>query len=219
MKTIENTLIISDLHIPFENEIYLHHCIDIKRKYKCKRIVFIGDIQDAHASSYHETNPDGYSAGEEISLVKLRLKEWKKAFKEAYVVIGNHDAIPLRKAFSSGVSRNWIKTFNEVYDTPDWKYALEWNFDNIKFIHGLGGGSLLNTILNNRMNVVEGHFHTKFEIIYNASEKDLLWGMIVGCGIDIKKYSFEYARFNIKRPIIGCGVIVDGHPILEPMIL
>jgi predicted phosphodiesterase len=214
-----NTLIVSDLHMPFEHKEYLSHCIEIKRKYKCKRIVFIGDIQDAHASSFWETNPDGFSAGEELSSVKNKLKEWKLAFKndDVYCVIGNHDAIPLRKVFSSGISRNWIKTFNEVYDTPDWKYALDWTFNDVRYIHGIGGANLLNTVLNNRMNIVAGHFHTKFEIIYNASEKDILWGMFVGSGVDIKRYAFEYMKYNVKRPILGCGVVIDGKPYLEYM--
>ncbi|MCE5347153.1 MAG: metallophosphoesterase [Bacteroidales bacterium] len=216
-----NTLIVGDLHIPFEHENYMSHCIEIKKKYNCKRIIFIGDIQDAHAESYWETNPDGHSAGAELNLVKNKLKEWQKAFRkeDVYVVIGNHDAIPSRKMFSSGLSRNWIKGFPEVYETPTWKYSLEWKFDSVLYTHGQGCANLCNSILNQRMSIVVGHFHTKFEILYNSSEKDLLWGMYVGCGISPSKYAFEYAKYNVKRPVLGCGVVIDGKPYLEPMSL
>lgn len=219
-KEPKNTLIIGDLHIPFENEKYLQHCIDIKKKYHSTRTIFIGDIQDNHAASYWESNPDGYSAGDELTIVKKRLNAWKQAFKndDVFVCIGNHDAVPQRKLFSAGVSSKWLKNFAEVFNTPHWQYGLNWTFDGVYYSHGLGCSNLRSTILNKRMNVVYGHFHTKFEIMYNASEKDLLWGMIVGCGIDIKKYAFEYARNFSQRPIIGCGIVTkEGQPILEPM--
>jgi len=220
---MENILVVGDLHSPFIKEGYLEHCHSIRKKYKCKKVVFIGDIQDSHASSYHEMDPDGYSAGEELDVVKIQLKNWKKVFKrqDVYCVIGNHDAIPARKMLTSGVSKNWIKEFPEVYDTPDWKYNLDWNFHNVVYTHGLGSSSLLQAILNSRTNLVMGHYHTKFEIVYNASKKDLLWGMFVGCGINSTKYAFAYAKNFVKKPILGCGVVLDNGrlPILEPMLM
>jgi len=79
----------------------------------------------------------------------------------------------------------------------------------------------MQAILNSRTNLVMGHYHTKFEIVYSASKKDLIWGMFVGCGIDPNKYAFGYAKNHVKRPILGCGVVLDDGrlPILEPMLM
>ena len=72
-------------------------------------MVFIGDIIDNHYSSYHEQDPDGKSAGDELDMAIDKIKKWYKAFPEAIVIIGNHDRIVSRKVFSSGLSKKWIE--------------------------------------------------------------------------------------------------------------
>ena len=52
-------LVIGDIHLPFERKDYLQFCIDTYKEYQCNRVVFIGDIIDAHWSSFHTTDPDG----------------------------------------------------------------------------------------------------------------------------------------------------------------
>jgi hypothetical protein len=42
--------------------------------------------------------------------------------------------------------------------------------------------------------------------------------MTVGCLID-DALALTYNKNTLKRPIIGCGAILDGHPKLLPMIL
>ena len=39
----------------------------MQTKYNPTEILFIGDILDNHASSYHELDPDGYSAGDDLT--------------------------------------------------------------------------------------------------------------------------------------------------------
>ena len=58
-----DTLIVPDLHQPFTRDDFLDFCLDTARKYKTKRTVFIGDLVDQHALSYHEHSPDGYVSG------------------------------------------------------------------------------------------------------------------------------------------------------------
>jgi hypothetical protein len=41
-------------------------------------VIFIGDIIDNHYSSYHESDPDGYSAGEELDRAIDMIKDWYK---------------------------------------------------------------------------------------------------------------------------------------------
>jgi predicted phosphodiesterase len=205
-----NVLVIGDLHAPFIKKGYLDHCKETKKKYKCNKVVFIGDILDNHASSYWESNPDGMSAGDELDNAIKTLKPWVKSFPNAFVCFGNHDRIIARKLMSSGLSNRWIKNFNEIIDAPGWTFGTEKVIDDVLYFHGEGAMNLRATILNRRQSVVAGHFHTKAEIIYNASEKDLLFGMAVGCGIDDKSYAMEYAKFNVKKSIISCGVVLEG---------
>lgn len=216
--TDNNVLVISDLHLPFTQDGYLEHCKAVYKKYKCNKVVFIGDLIDNHYTSYHDTNPDGLSAKGELDAVKSKLKLWYKAFPKAYVCWGNHDRLILRKAFSSGISKDWIKDFPEMLNTPNWVYADSFEFNKVLYIHGEGSGNILNTILHKRQSTVCGHLHSKFEIVYSASRHDLLFGMHVGCGIDIKQYAFEYNKDDLKRPIIGCGVVLENGtlPILIP---
>jgi len=215
---VENVLVVADLHAPFIKEGYLEHCIATYKKYKCNKVVFIGDLIDSHYSSYHETDPDGLSAGDELNQAILQLKPWYKAFKIADVCIGNHDRIAMRKMFSAGLSKRWLKSFAEVLSTPNWVFKESFKYDGVVYTHGEGGSNLTNLLLNTRLNLVIGHFHTKAEIVYNASRKDLLWAMAVGCGIDINKYTFAYQTRHVKRPILACGVVLDNGklPILVP---
>ena len=63
-KSIENVLVIGDIHAPFElGKGYLQFCKDTYKEYNCNRVVFIGDIIDNHYSSYHETDADGLGGG------------------------------------------------------------------------------------------------------------------------------------------------------------
>jgi hypothetical protein len=48
--------------------------------YDCVLLFFIGDIIDNHYSSYHESDPDGYSAGEELDRAIDMIKDWYRTF-------------------------------------------------------------------------------------------------------------------------------------------
>ena len=69
------------------------------------------------------------------------------------------------------------------------------------------------------MNTVQGHFHEKFQINYWGNSLGLYWDMHVGCLVNDDSMAFNYNNTNLKRPIIGCGVILDGQPRLCPMVL
>ena len=215
----ENILIIGDLHLPYTHEEYLEHCINTQQKYKTNKTIFIGDIVDNHASSYYETNPDGHSAGSELNEVKKQINLWKRWFKKADVCLGNHDRLIMRKAFSNGISQQWIRGYSEVLQTPHWEFQLSFTYNNVIYLHGEGCGNLTQSIYRHRSSIVAGHFHTQFKIDFSSSEKDLLFGMNVGCGINPTMYAFEYAKYNNARPILGCGVVLDNgkQPILCPM--
>ena len=67
-------LVIGDLHEPFCLDGYLKFCKETYANYNCNKVVFIGDVIDSHASSYHEQDPDGMVGGDELDLAIKKLK-------------------------------------------------------------------------------------------------------------------------------------------------
>lgn len=214
-----NVLVIGDLHSPFIKEGYLEHCIKVKEKYKCNKVVFIGDIIDNHYSSYHENDPDGHGAGEELERAKKQIAEFYKAFPKAYVCLGNHDILPNRKAFSSGLSKQWVKSISEVLETPNWEYAEEFVINNVLYTHGTGRKARQRCIQEFR-SVVQGHYHGETYVEYYANAEKLFFALQVGCGVDWRSYAMAYGK-NFRKPQINCGVILDNgrYSIIEPMLL
>tara|TARA_R110000796_G_scaffold101519_1_gene210205 strand:+ start:278 stop:1069 length:792 start_codon:yes stop_codon:yes gene_type:complete len=209
-------LVIGDLHCPFDLDKYLDHCIKMYKEYNCNEVVFIGDIIDSHYSSYHDSDPDGFGAGEELERAVYRVSRYYKAFPNATVILGNHDRIASRKAFSGGVSKKWIKDYSEVLQTPNWSYVHSTVIDNVLYVHG-EGGTARTRIKSEFQSIVQGHLHTQAYIdwIFNAITR--VFGMQVGTGIDHDAYAFAYSK-NGKKPAISCGVILNGTlPILIPM--
>ena len=217
-----NILIIGDTHYPFIREGYLEHLLKSKRDYNCGTIIHIGDVVDNAYSSFHETNPDGHSAGDELEYAIDQLKVMYKEFPKVKVCLGNHDQIINRKAFSSGLSKRWIKGLDEVLEVPGWNFDMEHIEHGVLFTHGTGTSgqnAAYNKALNRRMSVVQGHLHSESNIRYNVSKNDIIYGMQVGCGVDDRKYAFDYAKANPRKFIISCGIILNKGklPILLPM--
>jgi metallophosphoesterase superfamily enzyme len=208
-KTGKNVLVIGDLHEPFCLDGYLEHCLQTYNKYKCNEIVFIGDIIDNHASSYHETDPDGHSAGQELKLAIQRIKQWYNAFPKATVIIGNHDRLIMRKAYSSGLSKMWIKGYAEVLGTPGWTFTESIEIDNVLYIHGEGGTAKAR-VRRDLQSVVQGHLHSQAYIDWCVGAKFKLFGMQIGCGVDNKAYAMAYGKEGPK-PAIACGVVLQGE--------
>lgn len=207
-KSGRNVLVIGDLHEPFCLPFYLKHCIATYKKYKCNEVIFIGDIIDNHASSYHETDPDGHSAGLELRLAIQNIKKWYRAFPEATVIIGNHDRLIMRKAQTSGLSKLWIKGYSEVLGTPGWNFVGSIEIDDVLYIHGEGGTARMRA-RRDLQSVVQGHLHSQAYIDWIVGTKFKIFGMQVGCGVDNKAYAMAYGR-EFAKPAIACGVILKG---------
>lgn len=217
-----NTLVIGDTHAPFTREGYLEHNLKAQKDYKCGTVVHIGDVIDNSYSSFHETNPDGHSAGDELDYAIESLQPWFKAFPNVKVCLGNHDLIINRKAFSAGLSKRWIKGLGDVLGAPNWNFDIEHIIHDVLYTHGTGTSgqnSAYNRAINRRMSTVQGHLHSEASIRFNVSQKDIIFGMQVGCGVDEKKYAFDYAKANPRKFIISSGVVLNKgkQPILLPM--
>lgn len=211
---INNVLVIGDLHSPFELKGYLDFCKEQKEKYNCGKVIFIGDLIDSHYSSYHESNPDGLSAGSELISAIGKLQKWYKEFPNAIITIGNHDRIIARKLYTSGISARWLRPIEEVLNTPNWKFVEEYTHNNVLYLHG-EGGSAKTKAQQEHISVVQGHNHTECYVDFNMTRQGVKFSMQVGTGIDFKSYAFGYAQRG-KTPMTSCAVILDNQPILIP---
>ena len=66
------------------------------------------------------------------------------------------------------------------------------------------------------MNVVVGHHHSSFGVNYTASPLGPRFGVDCGCLISDNHYAFAYNKQSLIRPLLGCVVIKENHPILIP---
>ena len=201
-------LVIGDLHCPFELEGYLEHCLDTYDRFNCNQVVFIGDIIDNHYSSYHETDPNGMGGGYELKQAIKHVSKWAEAFPVADVIIGNHDRIIMRKAFSSSVPKEWIKDYNDVLGTS-WNWVERIEYDGVQYCHG-EGGTARTKAKNDMQSTVQGHIHTQAYVEWMVGNNSKIFAMQCGAGLDRLSYSSAYAK-HFKRQAIGCGVVIGGH--------
>ncbi len=75
-------LIISDLHCPYQHQDAVRFLKAIKSKYKPTRVILSGDEVDNHAISFHDSDPDLSSAGDELQKAIKALKKELESIPE-----------------------------------------------------------------------------------------------------------------------------------------
>lgn len=217
-------LCISDMHVPYHHPDTYQFLKSIKNKYSPTRIVNLGDEVDYHAMSFHDSDPDLFSAGHELQKAIEYLEQFYELFPKMDLVESNHGSMVYRKGKHHGVPRSIMKSYRDILQAPkgwQWHADLELKLPNknkVYFCHGIGS-NVLKVSQEMSMCVVQGHYHNSFSIQYWGNPFHLNWGMQVGCSIDDKSLAFAYNKLIVKRPIIGHGIIIDGQPKLLPMVL
>jgi len=215
-------LIIGDTHIPYELASYRAFCKKMANKYKVNRVVHIGDLVDHHSLSFHDSEPCLQGADGELIDARKRLKPWIKSFPKLTLVAGNHDKIPARQLKRIGLDPDvWLQNISSVYGLPKaWKVVDELEIDGVLYVHGEGAtgtNGFRNLSIKKMQSTVTGHAHGNCGISFTASPKAKIFGMTVGCGIDNKEMAFAYGKPFPNKPIIGCGLVIDGKPYVETM--
>jgi len=216
-------LVISDMHIPYQHQDTITFLAAIKKKYRPDRIICIGDEVDSHAMSFHDSDPDLMSAGDELRAARKAIKEIEKLFPKMDLVHSNHGSLYYRKAKTHGIPQCAILPYNDLLGVgKGWKWQPELtikmsNGQYCYFHHGRSA-DVVKTSTAHGMPAVQGHYHEKFKIEYWGNTLQLAWGMNVGCLIDDDSYAMAYNNTNLKRPVIGCGLIKNGLPLLIPLI-
>lgn len=208
-----NVLIVPDLHLPFEHRNALEFCIEIRERCHCGTIVFIGDIVDNHAISFHDHDPNGFSPEDEMKAVDKKLEKWFKTFPFASVCRGNHDRLVDRKARHVGLPDRAFKPFRDIWKLPaGWIDGFSFEINGVRYMHGTGysgRNAHIQAAIDNRQSTVIGHIHSVSGVEYIANNKDTIFGMQVGCLIDKESYAFAYGRDFKLKPILSCGITTD----------
>lgn len=207
--------IIPDLHLPFTNKKFLSFCAKTFDRFGVERVVQIGDLIDNHAISFHESDVNGFSAGDELKEAKKALKEWMRVFEDVTVLEGNHDRLVERQFLKNGLPEEWRKSFAEVLEFENgWTYQKYEMIDDVLYEHGdgyVGKNGALQKAINERMSCVIGHSHAFAGCQYQSNKLNTIFGLNVGCGIDRDAYVFEYGKYFKNKPVLSCGIVVDGE--------
>ena len=217
---MSRVLCIGDIHEPVSRKKYLQFNKDLYEEYDCDRVVFLGDIADWHAVSFHKHHPEAPGPKDEYKLAFKKIHQWYRAFPNASICIGNHDERLIRLGEDNNIPKRFIRNFNEVWETPKWNWDYFHIIDDVYYFHGTGNGGTYpapNAAKKMLMSVVMGHIHSAAGIKWLASPQRRIFGMDVGCGIDDTAYAFAYGKHQIKRSIISAAVVLDGIPYHEIM--
>jgi len=217
-------LLISDQHMPYQHPDMFRFLAAIKAKYKPTLVVNGGDEIDNHSISFHDSDHDLPSAGDELAKASILLRKLEKMFPKMILLDSNHGSLALRRLKHHGIPMKLLATPHQIYGVSEkwqWVNDLSLELPNgqpVYFCHGMSkdGKKLASQ---RGTNVVQFHYHTEFRIDYIGNPSSLLWSLQCGCLIDRKSMAFAYDKLNLNRPIIGTGMIIDSKPVLIPMIL
>lgn len=215
-------LVISDLHAPWNHPGAVKFLSDLHDKHKFTRVISVGDEVDKMAMSYHESNPDMPSAGDELKAAKKIIAELHELFPVVDILESNHGSLHLRKSMTAGIPLAYIREYNDILGVGEgWQWHEDMtitlpNGQDCYFTHGKSSNGL-KLSQNYSMNCVQGHHHSEFSIGYWSNPNNLYWSLQVGCLVDNKSLAMAYNKLQVRRPIVGCGGIIDSHPVLFPM--
>lgn len=222
---MSRVLIIGDTHCPVMRDDYPKFLKSIYRKYKCNTVVHIGDLVDWASISYHPKAPSLKNSEFEYYQALVQVRKLYKAFPKVTWLIGNHDALPERQATDASIPLAILGDYRAVWEIPGWKVVPRFGhviIDGVLYQHGDKGYGGENAAIKNaraeHCSVVQGHHHSNAGVVYDANQRTRIFGMNVGCGIDWDKAAMDYGKKFNRKPILGCGVVIDGvRCIFEPM--
>ena len=220
----QRILNISDMHLPFQHPDTFEFLQHLKDKYNPTRVICGGDEVDAHALSFHNSDPDLPSAGDELKQALPLIAKLHKMFPEMSIIGSNHSSMIFRKAMAHGLPRAYLKNYNEFLNVGSgWKWTDDLTVDlpdgtKCYYHHGKIN-DVLKLSQTMGMSAVQFHFHENLSIKYWANPNGIFFALQSGCLVDDKAYAFNYNNVNLKRPLVATSLIIDSLPVLEPMVL
>lgn len=216
------TGVFGDTHLPFDHPNYLNFVEDTFNSYGVNQIICTGDLVDNHAISRHQNSPNAKGVNDECEMTDRQVQKYIKTFPDLKLTLGNHDLIPQRQGATVGMTSRHIKSMREMWNLPKtWEISERFELNGVVYKHGLGCGGkdgAFNTALIEQSSLVIGHYHSYGGCKYAANNKRIIFGMNVGCGIDVDAYAMEYGKDSRYKPTLGCGIVFnESFGIFVPM--
>lgn len=221
-----SVLVIPDLHIPYHHPQAISFLDALDCKYNFDTIINLGDEIDGHSISVnHDKDPELFAPSDEFDRAIFYLKDLYAIFPRVSLVESNHGSLVYRKLKQAGLPVRVVRSYNEILEAPKgWKWTpdLTYKLPNDDLIYFCHGKTSTPGMLSKRLgiNAVQGHFHEKFHLTY---WKDALgnqkWDCHAGCLINQDELAFDYAKYNLQKPMLGALIIIECVPYLIPMTL
>lgn len=216
---------VPDQHHPYEHPDMIAFLSAVVSAFPVDLVVNAGDEADYHGLSFHDADPNLDSAGVELDKTRIAIGRLHTLLPNQLVCNSNHGSMVFRKAKHHGIPVQAIKKYRDIlfpqHGAPGWSWADYWFVNTplgpVKFQHQ--SSNPVAEAAHERCNLMVGHNHSKFCIEYAASSDWLYWAGTGGWLGDNKSYAFAYGKIFPKKPIVGCTLILEGKPMLIPMIL
>lgn len=226
---VRHALVLSDRHKPYHHQDSVPFILAVEEKYRSAGrpfdlVVDIGDGEDFHAMSFHDSDPELLSAGHELEAVILANQPIYSRFPKMKIMDSNHSSMVFRKGKHHGIPRNVLKSYQEILRAPDgWTWHPELvvqmtDGSRWMFCHSYGS-NVLQVSQKRGMSVVQGHHHSKFCVQAWVNATGLHWAVQTGCLIDDVSMAFAYNKTTVERPVMGMIRIENGIPHLLPMLV
>lgn len=224
-------LVIGDIHAPYHHPDTYAFLTHLRDRYEIDSlnnprhlVISIGDEADGHGWSYHDKDPELYSPGEEFRQARTFFQHLHAALPRMKIIESNHGSLHLRKQKSMGMPKGFFRNYNEAWDVgPGWEWVYDLcvemsNGVHCYFHHGRTS-QVLKLSQSMGMCAVQGHYHEKMGAQYWRTPAGTFWAAQTGCLVDEKSLAMAYGKNNLKKPVLGSLVIINGYPISVPMIL
>lgn len=216
--------VVGDLHAPAVHPGYLAFCSDVFEAWRVDRVVFIGDVADWHRVSRHVKAAGTLGADGEYADALKVVQQWYARFPSADITEGNHDKRIIRAAWDAEVPETMLRTYNEVWETPRWRWHVAdkafVEIDDVHYTHGTTASGMMPALglakLLGRSAAI-GHFHKWGGVNWLCRPDCRRFGLDVGCGIDDLHPAMRYGMEYASKCVLGCGVVIDGLPYHEIM--
>lgn len=218
-------LAFGDTHSPYHHPDTINFLQAVIGKYEPDRFVHMGDLTDSYCFNRYSMdvgNMESYT--EEFKGVRKFVKQLGNLIPDMLLCSSNHDDRLWNRAKVGGIPKEFIVPFLKVVggDQFNWKLSHEhilrvesdrnyWYFCHTR------AGTTINMASSQGMSAVTGHNHNMFNIIRANTLSGVRYGVDTPSLLDNNRHAFAYNNMNIKRPNLGCVMIINGVPKMIPM--
>ena len=217
----KRVLIIPDLHEPYSHKDCYKFLRAVKARFKPQLVINLGDEVDYHRCSFHNDIPSMDDASTELKKAKRGLDELERIFKKMYLLDSNHGSLVYRRMSAHGIPHEVILPMKDLYEKPKWTWhdriLLKTTLGDVFLTHGKTG-TYDKLAKEMGCSSIQGHFHTKFFLVWLETARRSIFNMVVGCLADRDHMAFSYAKNNVPIFQLGCSLLdSNGYPRLIKM--